>query len=90
MIEVEIIDGTARREVFLSLEGTWLRTKTEIQVKDVPRKIFLLLKESEFGAYPIDDVDFFETPDEEYYLFELEAEPEDILVKILTDGTIVV
>src|SRR3712207_8018566 len=36
-----------------------------------------ILKESEFGAYPIDDVDFFETPDEEYYLFELEAEPEE-------------
>lgn len=89
MIEVEIIDGIARREVFLSLDGAWLHTKTEIKVKDVPHKIFYILKESEFGAYPIDDVDFFETPDEEYYLFELEAEPEDILVKILTDGTIV-
>lgn len=87
-IEIEIIDGSTFREVVLTSEGVWRHTKTEVTLKDVPQNVVDALKNSKYGTYKIDDIDFYDTPEKDYYIFELDVEPKDIEVKIFADGTI--
>ncbi|MFS8616322.1 MAG: PepSY-like domain-containing protein [Solitalea sp.] len=85
-IEVEFLDGNAKRDAAFSAEGTWLNTSTDIQASDVPQQISDVLAGSEYASYRIDDVDFVETPDGNYYDFDLESENNDVDVRIHEDG----
>ncbi|HIZ88222.1 MAG TPA: PepSY-like domain-containing protein [Candidatus Coprenecus pullistercoris] len=88
MTEVEIIDGRVCRELLFDSSGSWLYTKTEVRVSDVPSEIRTALEASEYGDYRIDDVDYYQTPQEEFYRFELENRDDDIKVDVLADGTV--
>lgn len=67
MTEVEIIDGRVCREVFFDASMNWLFTRTELRLNDVPDDIMGFLKASEYGEYRVDDVDFYETPETDFY-----------------------
>ena len=88
MTEVEIIDGRVCRELLFDRSENWLYTKTELRVSDVPAEIMAALEASEYGEYWIDDVDYYQTPQEEFYRFDLEYRDNDIEVDVLSDGTV--
>lgn len=88
--EVEILDGRIKRELLFDKNDAWISTQTEIRAADVPEQITQVLKRSEYGSYRIDDVDFYQTPQGDYYRFELESGAKEVNVKITTDGVLTV
>lgn len=90
--EVEILDGQTLREILFDSSDSWVYTKTEIRLEtsqsQVPANVWQAFKASEYKDYRIDDIDFYQTPDKEYYRFDLESFQGDTKINILTDGTI--
>lgn len=87
-IEVKIMDGTTERELHFSTTGQWQYTKTEMRRHQLPQDILNAFNASAYAIYPIDDIDFYNTPAEDFYIFELDAQPRDIKIKISTSGVI--
>ena len=88
MIEVDILDGKTHRELLFTNEGEWKYTKTEVSAAQVTEIVMEAFKKSQYANYRIDDIDFYDTADSDFYIFELDSEPNDIHLKIFTDGTI--
>lgn len=88
-IEVDITDGTTRRELTFTADGGWLCTKTDMLKADVPQLVLDALAASQYGSWQIDEVDLCETPDGDYYWFELESGNNETHLKISTTGTII-
>ena len=70
--ELEIIDNRTRRDVWITADGVWKRTQTDLRSWDLPTVIREAIDNSAFASYRIDDVDYIETPDEAFYQIELE------------------
>lgn len=89
-LEVEIIDGRTPREVYFGTGGAWLRTKTEVLESEVPAVVMQALQTSQYAGWEIDDVDCYDSPDRQWYLFELEDPQSDreAELRIQADGTI--
>ena len=88
-IEVDIIDGNVHKELVFDTEGNWLYTKAEVRKEQVPQVVMTALQNSQYGSYKIDDIDYMETPEGNYYYFELESGDKDVYLKITPDGTII-
>lgn len=88
--EVEIIDGNVVRDVLFDNSGQWVYSKTEVRWNNLPSLITQKFSSSEYSKYHIDDIDFYQTPDKEYYRFDLEYFDGDVKIDISTDGTITV
>lgn len=89
MFEVDIIDGTTPRELLFTASGEWVYTKTELRKNEIPQSVQNALAASEYAGYRIDDIDFYNTPDGDYHLLELESGSKEVYVKVLPDGSIV-
>lgn len=87
--EVEILDGMQKRELVFDGD-TWLRTKTEMRMADVPAAIMQVLRASDYADYRIDEVDHYLAATTEYYRFELKAASGDVDVEISKDGVLTV
>lgn len=87
-IEVDILDGAVKRKIVFTPLEEWQYTKTEVRISEIPEAVMQAFEKSKYSGYKVDDIDFYDTPDKDYYIFELENEPEDIRLKIFTDGTI--
>ena len=88
MTEVEIIDSRMPRELLFDGSGAWVYTKTEVRRSDVPQTVMQALENSGYASYRIDDIDHYETPDKEFYRFDLESALGDVKVDIALDGTL--
>lgn len=88
MTEVEIIDGNVCRELLFNASDEWVYTKTGLRLSDVPSAIMDIFNASEYAAYRIDDVDFYQTPSDEFYRFDLETRDDDMEIDIYADGTV--
>ena len=88
MTEVEILDGTVCRELLFDATNSWVHTKTELNAGEVPASIMQALSASEYGGYRIDGVDRYETPQKEFYRFDLESASGDVKIDIALDGTL--
>ena len=86
-IEVEVMDGLMLHDVYFDKQGNWLRTETDVRVADLPSAVTGAIAASEYAAYHIDDAEWVETPEGNYYVIELDANP-DVYLKIMADGTI--
>ena len=89
VIEVDIVDGRTPREVTFTLTGEWVHTKTEVRKADVADVVLNALTASEYGTWKIDDIDLYDTPAVDYYLFELESGSREVDLKISVDGNII-
>ncbi|RQP18258.1 PepSY-like domain-containing protein [Parapedobacter defluvii] len=89
-IEVEFIHGSVNREAYFTTGGDWLRTETDMRITDVPEEITDVLGGSEYRLYRVDDVDFIETPEGNYYYFELERGELEAEIQIYENGELVV
>ncbi len=87
-ITVELLDGNIRRDADFANDGTWVRTETDVRLNEVPDAVLDALATSEYGAYTVDDIDFVETPDGNYYHFELESRNGDVEITIDEAGNI--
>lgn len=70
--ELEIIDNRTRRDVWITIDGVWKRTQTDLRSWDLPTVIREAIDASAYAAYRIDDVDYIETPDQAFYQIEFE------------------
>lgn len=86
MIEVDIMDVKTPRELMFNPDGEWVYTKTDIGRNNVPQEILDVLLLSKYASYEIDDVDYVETPQKNYYYFEVESRSEEVELIITTDG----
>lgn len=87
-IEVDILDGGVHREVVFTVDGNWKYTKTEMRKADLPETVAGAFDQSQYASYMVEEIDWYNTPDGDFYIFELESEPEDIHIKIGMDGSI--
>lgn len=87
--EVEILDGKVKRELVFD-GSTWLRTKTELRIAEVPVATMDVLKASTYASYRIDDVDHYITATSKYYRFELKSASGDVNIQITEDGVLTV
>ena len=88
MTEVEILDGTVCRELLFNDGGAWMQTKTELRISALPDAVMAAIKASQYATYKIDDADFIETPDGEWYLVELESGDREVNLRIDALGNI--
>lgn len=88
MTEVEILDGTVRRELLFDNTGVWIQTKTELHVSALPDAVMAAIKASQYASYRIDDADFIQTPTNEWYLIELESGNQEVELRIDKAGNI--
>ncbi|RRD59559.1 PepSY-like domain-containing protein [Tannerella forsythia] len=88
MIEVEIVDGNVRRDVYFDQSEKWLYTQTDVRVSSLPQNVVQAASAS-YPGYRIDDAEYWETPAGNYYLLELERGNSEIKVKISPSGQIV-
>ena len=89
-LEVEIIDGRTPREVYFGAGDAWLRTKTEVRRSEVPAAVMQAFQTSQYAGWEIDDIDHYDSPERQWYLFELEDPQSDreAELRIQADGTI--
>ena len=89
MTEVEILDGKVCRELLFDDGGTWVQTKTELRLSELPAPVTAAIKASQYSSYKLDDADFIQTPAGEWYLVELEsAGKPDVKLRIDATGVI--
>lgn len=86
-IEVEVMDGMTSRDVYFDKQGNWLRTETDVRPTELPSAVTNAIAASEHAALRIDDAEWVETPDGNYYVVELDANP-DVYLKITAEGVI--
>lgn len=89
-IEVDIIYERKAYEVCFGAGDVWLWTKTEVRLQAVPEVVKQSLEASQYAGWEIDDVDHYDSPDREWYVFELEDPQSDreAELRIQADGTI--
>ncbi|MEG2069812.1 MAG: PepSY-like domain-containing protein, partial [Bacteroidales bacterium] len=87
--EIEIIDGQIPKEIWFDLSGTWLSTSTEIHINQLPAAVTVAIQNSQYAHYEIEEADFLETPNGNYYQVELEYNDMEVILKITETGTII-
>ena len=87
-IEVEIIDNGKVKEVIFDNKQNWINTHYDVKKSEV-EQVVLTAIEKKYANYRIDDIEKYETPTGDYYLFELEQGEKEINVKINFDGVVI-
>lgn len=77
-------------EAWYDASGIWLRTETDVRLSSVPQKILDYLRDSEYGTSSVerDDVEYVETPEGDYYRFEIRYGGVSVYVNVSDDGTV--
>ena len=66
----------------------WLSTSWEVSKAEVPSVVMETFRHSNFGKYRIDDIHFYETPNNLYYYFDLEQGNSEVHLSIDPTGNI--
>lgn len=88
-IEVDIIHDNISKEVVFDLSNNWLYTSWDVRVSDLPQAVSAIIDDPAYTGYHIDDADFVETPNGNYYLLELEKGNTEIKVKVDETGRVI-
>lgn len=93
VVEVEILDAANvfRDLLFSTVDGTdytWVYTKTELSVLQLPAPVLQAINSSEYASYRIEEVEFMQTRDGEFYSIEMELGSREVELHIKADGTI--
>lgn len=80
------VDNTA----WYDMQGNWVRTRTEIFLSSVPQSIRDYLTSSEFGTGQFDDndADYYQTPEGNFYRFDIRVDGREINVDVTEDGKV--
>ena len=71
--KAEFFNNGNEVEAWFQIDGTWVRTKTDLRIDQLPVAIRERIA-ADYVGYYIDDADFIETPAETYYLIEIERQ----------------
>lgn len=71
-------------------EGNWIRTVTEVFLSSVPQNIKDYLLESEYGGgqFADNDADYFQTPEGNYYRFDVILNGKEFDVDVTETGEV--
>lgn len=87
-IEVDIIHDYRNKDVTFDTQGNWLSTSWDVRINELPQAV----SQAAQAAYPdyfIDDADFVETPDGNYYLIEMENRTGfDVYLQVTEQGQV--
>ena len=86
--EVEIIDIKVKRELYFDKDSNWVATITEIKENQIPQIVLDAILASEYAEGEIDDVDYVQTVDKNYYIIELELNDKEVEIKVDENGVI--
>lgn len=86
MTEVEIIHNGYCKEVIFDQNANWISTSWDIRRNELPEAVIQALAESKYNTYTIDDAEYFETPQGDYYLLELEQGEKEVNIKLDSTG----
>ncbi|MDD4847867.1 MAG: PepSY-like domain-containing protein [Bacteroidales bacterium] len=89
MTKVEILFENIEIDVYFDGNDTWIRSERDVLQNQVPAVVMTTLQNSEYANFQIDDIDFIEILDYNFYQFELEQNDHDLIVKIREDGTFI-
>lgn len=86
LIEVDITHDSKNKEVYFTRADEWVRTEWNIVPSSFPQEV----KNAIAAAYPdyvIDDVDYVEAPEGDYYDVNIERGNFEKYLKVSLDGT---
>lgn len=87
-VEVDIIHDGKSKEVLFDKSNVWVSTSWDITINALPTEVSNAVR-AKYPTAVIDDVDYFEVPSGiDYYLIELELEPNDVEMKIKPNGEV--
>lgn len=77
-------------EAWYDRDGEWVRTETDVYLSLVPQAVKDLLEASEYGSGIVDgsDVEYVQTPQEEYYRFKVNVGGSTVYVNVSEDGSV--
>lgn len=78
------------REAWFDMDGNWIRTETDMLLSAVPQNIRAFLEASEYGQAILSDrdVDYVETPEGNYYRFEIVLNGLEVYVDVTESGDV--
>jgi hypothetical protein len=84
------VPNVKEHEAWYDVSGNWLRTETDVRESDLPKAVRDALEASEYASpyLKIDDIDFVETPDGDFYQVDVEVAGVEISLDVTTDGVI--
>lgn len=86
-IKAEFYKDNVHAEAYFTHEGTWVRTETDFR-GTLPEAVTTYLT-TNYPDYTVDEVDWVETPNGNYYEVELEKPgTPDVRVNVKEDGTL--
>lgn len=92
--KVSFETGTApnvkEREAWFDVNGNWLRTETDISQSELPKAVKDALEASEYASpyLQIDDIDYVETPDGDFYQVDVKVAGVEISLDVTASGVI--
>lgn len=84
--EVEIVHEGRCKEVRFDKTNNWISTSWDIRRNELPAVVTQALANSEYSTYTVDDAEYYEAPQGDYYQIELEQGAKEVKVKIDTTG----
>lgn len=86
-VKAEFYKDNVHSEAYFTPEGTWVRTETDFR-GTLPEAVTTYLT-TNYPDYTVDEVDWVETPNGNYYEVELEKPgTPDVRVNVKEDGTV--
>lgn len=87
-LEVDIYHQGKEKTVCFNASNKWIDTQWDIRQNELPQAVTAAISISH-ASYKIDDLEYYETPNGDYYTVELERGNSEIILRIKADGTII-
>ncbi len=87
LIEADILYNNKSMEVIFNSNYEWINTHYDVTTDEVEESVLQALNTA-YDGYFIDDIEKYETPEGNYYVFELEKGATEIDIKINLEGNI--
>ena len=86
-IEVEIVHERKGKDVYFSIDRTWIRTEWDVRKSELPTAVTDRIN-ADYPSWRIDDAEYVDTPSGSWYVIELEKGDSEIKVRISSDGVV--
>lgn len=82
-------NGT-EHEAWYDMDGNWMQTVTDVFLSAVPQKIKDFILSSEFGTgqFADNDAEYYQTPEGNFYRFEIRVDGHNIRIDVTEDGKV--
>lgn len=88
LLEVEILHDGKVKDVYFDAQNNWVYTSWDVRRNDLPAKVAAAVAEA-YPDYRVDEIDFIEREEQNYYAIELEKHgTPEIIVNVTPEGEI--